>query len=242
VAEEVNAEGFDSFGIAPGSDFNGFGAGIVENTDGNGDGVALLFVFLKEEGHVALAGAVFGDFEPGVGVLEFVESGSGGGTLGEIGGIDFGGVEDFAADEGDGGGGQAAGAGLGDVGGESVEVFEGDDVLLFAAPALETGLAPAGKVLAFDGFAFEQTGEDFFYDGKFIEPGEDFGTFLSIKEALIELFAEFAGEAGDFADESGLRVVFMFWLRRVFVRRDIFENTFVIHPAILAREGKGHSS
>jgi hypothetical protein len=213
VAEEVNAESFDSFGIAPGSGFNGFGAGIVENTDGNGDGVALLFIFLEEEGQVALAGTVFGDFEPGIILFDFVEGGSGGSTFGEVGGIDFVGVDgfeqfkDFGANEGDGGGGQTASPSPGDVSGELVEVFDGADVLLIAAPALEAGFAPVGEVLAFYGLATEQGSEDFFDGGEFIEPGEDFGTFLSIKEALIELFAEFAGKAGDFADEGGLRVI-----------------------------------
>jgi hypothetical protein len=48
------------------------------------------------------------------------------------------------------------------------------------------------------------------------------------------LFAEVAGETGDFAGEGVVGVVVMVW-HRVFVRRDVGENNFVIHAGILPR-------
>lgn len=181
VAEDMNAHALDFFSVAPGSGFNGFGAGIVQNTDGNGDGVSLMFVALNTEGHFALAEPLFGDFEPGIVVLHFVESGSGGGTFGEVSGIDFGAVErfeqfeDFGADDGNGGGSEAsaASAGLGEVDGKLAEVFEGGDVLLVAEPAFVTGVAPVGEVLALNELAAELGGEDFFDGWEIIEPSED---------------------------------------------------------------------
>jgi hypothetical protein len=49
-------------------------------------------------------------------------------------------------------------------------------------------------------------------------------------------------EASDFTGVGVVGVVVVVWLRRGFVRRDVGENNFVIHPAILAQEEKSHSS
>jgi hypothetical protein len=41
--------------------------------------------------------------------------------------------------------------------------------------------------------------EDFLDLGEGVEPGEEFGGFLAIVEALVEFLADGGGEAGDFA-------------------------------------------
>jgi hypothetical protein len=73
-----------------------------------------------------------------------------------------------------------------------------------AEPAPEAAGAPVGEVLALDGFAAELGGEDFADNGKLVEPGKDLGIFVAIKEAIVELFAEFAGKTGDLAPEGVL--------------------------------------
>jgi hypothetical protein len=47
-------------------------------------------------------------------------------------------------------------------------------------------------------------GEGIFHGGKAVEPGEDEGGWLAIEEALVELFTDAVGEAGDFAASGGL--------------------------------------
>jgi hypothetical protein len=54
-----------------------------------------------------------------------------------------------------------------------------------------------------DRLAGELGGEDSFHRGKVVEPGEDGGGRLAIEEALVELVADVAGEAGDFAASGG---------------------------------------
>jgi hypothetical protein len=80
----------------------------------------------------------------------------------------------------------------------------------------------------------EVGGKDFFDGREFVEPGEDGGNGVSIEEALVELLADFIGQAGDFAGGGGAGVVVMFWLRRIFVRRYVLNDNFVIHAGSLA--------
>jgi hypothetical protein len=37
MAVEVNAEGLDFFGVAPGRGFDGFGTGVFEDAEGDGE-------------------------------------------------------------------------------------------------------------------------------------------------------------------------------------------------------------
>lgn len=203
----MDANGFDFFGVAPGGGFDGPGAGIAQDTEGNGGIVALLFVAFKAEGDFLLAQALVGDFEAVVVLLHFEEQGSGGGAFYDIIRVGLGGFsgvekfEDFAGGDGGSGGGEAARAGFGQAGGILTEVFGGSDAF-FAKPALIADLAPVGHVLFGDRLALEFGGEDGFDGGEFVEPGEDFGVALAVEEALVDLFAEFVGETGDFAGEG----------------------------------------
>ena len=242
MAKEMNAEGFNFFGVVPGRAFDGCGAGIAQDAQGDGDGVTLLFIFFEKEGHIALAKAVLGDFDAGVVLFFFTNDGNGGGAFGKVVRIGFGGIEnleeleDFCGSQGGGGRGEAIHAGLGDVGDELAKVFDGADILLLTKPTLIAIGPPVGEVLALNGFAVEVGGKDFPDRGEFVKPSEGFRIFFSIKDALVDLFAEFAGEPGDFAE---LRVVVVVvCLRRVFVRRDGLNDNFVVHPAILAQEEK----
>lgn len=90
-------------------------------------------------------------------------------------------------------------SGVGKAGGIIGEVADLDDVGLFFEPELIAGVPPVGEVLAVDGLAAELGDEDFFDGGEFVEPGEDLRTSLAVAEALVELFADVVGEAGDFA-------------------------------------------
>lgn len=238
MAKEMNAKAFNFFGVVPGRAFNGFGAGIAQDAQGDGDGVTLLLVFFEEEGHIALTKAVPGDLDAGLILLLFTNDGNGGGAFGKVVRIGFGGIESleeleyFCGSQGGGGRGEAIHASLGDVGDELVEILDGVDVLLLTKPALIPTGPPVGEVLALDGFAVEVGGEDFLNRGEFVKPGEGFRIFFSIKDALVDLFAKIAGKAGDFAE---LRmVVVVVWLRRVFVRGDGLNDNFVVHAGILA--------
>ena len=203
------AEQFDFLGITGGRGFDLFGAGIAEETEADGGFVALLFIALKDEGEVVLAEALLREGDAIVVVLAFAEGGSGGRQFEEfigIGVFNVNGVEefeDFAGGNAGGGRGEAGDAARGgDIGGVAGEFPDGDEVLLLAEPAVVAGAAPMGEVVAVDGGALELGGEDFFDGRKVVEPGEDIRTALAVMEALVELFADFDGEAGDLAIEG----------------------------------------
>jgi hypothetical protein len=213
VAVEVNAKGFDFFGVAPGRGFDGFGAGVFEDAEGDGDGVALLLIALEEELHIALPQAHIGNFDAGIVLLFFAEDANGGGAVGEFGGIGFGGVEvleefeDFTGGEGGGGGGEADNARLVDIVDEGAKVLIGAGVLFATEPALVAAVAPMGEVLALNGLAIELGGEDGFDGWKVVKPSQDIPLALAIEEALIELLAEVVREAGDFANEGAVGAI-----------------------------------
>ena len=118
-----------------------------------------------------------------------------------------GGSEDVAGGEGEASGehggeffgeDRGRGAGMERVGvfGELGEVEAG---LLEALPIQEAALFPAGEVGLGDGFGVEVGGEECLDFREGVEPvGEEFG-FVAVIEALVELVADGAGEAGDFA-------------------------------------------
>ncbi len=66
-------------------------------------------------------------------------------------------------------------------------------------PLLKAAEFPFGKVLLINGPATEKPGHDGMDFGQGIEPLEEPGIRLLIEEALVELFADGLGEAGDFA-------------------------------------------
>ena len=66
-------------------------------------------------------------------------------------------------------------------------------------PFLETALAPFAQVLLADGDAGEVGLHDLLDLGQGVEPGEQLGAWLGAIEAFIQLVADKAGEAGDFA-------------------------------------------
>ena len=103
------------------------------------------------------------------------EYSSGGQADGEFG---------FEGGELAGGGGEGAGGGKQFLDGEPVEVAAG---------------VPGGEVLGFDGGAVEMFVEDGLDFGEPIEPFNEVHAGFAVVEALVEFFAERAGEAGDFA-------------------------------------------
>ena len=186
-----------------------------------------------------------GDFDTGVVLLLFAKDRYRGGAFGEVAGISFGGVEsfeelkDFCRGEGDSGRGQPFDPGIGEVGDELTDIFDRADVLLLTEPALITGFTPVGEVLLVERLAIELGGEDFFDGGEFIQPGKDLPASFAIVQTEINFFTGIAGKTGEFAMESIFRMaVVMVCLCGVFARRDALNDNFVIHPAILAREGK----
>ncbi len=70
-------------------------------------------------------------------------------------------------------------------------------------PFLKAALTPDAEVLGGDGRAVEALADDLEDFGQVVEPGEDFGGFLAVVEADVELLADGAGEAGDFAAAVG---------------------------------------
>jgi hypothetical protein len=178
----MNTEALNFLGVAPGSGFNGFSTGIGEDTEGDGDGIALVFIALEAEGHFVLAEALMGDFDAVIILFALEENGGGGGefveiirggfsifmagqapqALEDLTGSDSGGAErNGAASSGDG------------MGGELGEFFGFDEALAGVEPLLVAGLAPVGKIMVVDGRAFELGGEDVPDAGKFVEPRED---------------------------------------------------------------------
>jgi len=73
---------------------------------------------------------------------------------------------------------------------------------LVAQPIEVAALAPFGKVLGADGPAGELVGDDFLDFGELVEPGDEGRAQFAVFKALVELFADGFGEAGDFAGAS----------------------------------------
>ena len=84
--------------------------------------------------------------------------------------------------------------------GEGLEPLE---ALLLQEPVLVAGTAPVGDVLMGDGVAPEEVGHDGFGFGQTVHPWEDGAAEFAVVEAVVELFAEGVGEAGDLAYSGG---------------------------------------
>ena len=82
---------------------------------------------------------------------------------------------------------------------------------LVAQPIEVAAFAPFGEVLRTDGQAGELFGDDFLDFGQLVEPCDERGSEFAVFEALVELFADGFGEAGDFAGAS---------FHRIFCHRD----------------------
>ena len=70
-------------------------------------------------------------------------------------------------------------------------------------PFMKSALTPGAEVLGGDGSAAEVLADDLADFGQVVEPGEDFGGFLAVVEADVELLADKAGEPGNFAAAVG---------------------------------------
>ena len=233
VAVGVDAEDFDFLSVSGGGGLNFLGVSIAEKAQTCGDSIALLFVTLEEDEHFALAEAFVGDFDAGVVLFGFGEGGCNRSIFDQTIGINLAGFgfvqefQDFVRSSGGSGRGEVTGVGFVDLGGVLATFPEGADTAAFAEPALKAALTPYGQVLFMDGDTIELSAENFFYDGQFVEPREDFGAALAVEEALIELFADVLREASDFAGEGVFGVVVgLAWLRRF--RRDV-NQIFVVH-------------
>lgn len=60
--------------------------------------------------------------------------------------------------------------------------------------------APGGEVLLVDGASIEVPGEDFFDGGQAVEPGQDDGTAMAIRQALVDFLADGVRKTGNFTD------------------------------------------
>jgi hypothetical protein len=159
-------------------------------------------------GHVGANGAVEAAAEGGDVHAEAVEEAE---FVFEFGG-------DFAVPAGDEGGV----AGAKDVAQGVGEVFLAGEVHLFAVgfdfldvhegfvgeflavlPFGKASQTPVAEVLFADGVALKLGGQDGFDLGEGVEPGEEGVGGLVVGEAAVELFAEGAGETGDFAGAGG---------------------------------------
>src|ERR1700677_1218649 len=117
-------------------------------------------------------------------------------------------LEDLAGSDGRGAEGDGTVSGSSEAGGKLGKFFGFGNALPGIDPALIAELAPVGEVIVIDGFATELGSEDFFDAGKVVEPGEDVGGGVVVEQAMVELFAEVFGEAGNFTDEgAGHRLV-----------------------------------
>jgi len=215
VAVDGEADEFDFRGMADGGVVGGFGPGIAEDTEGNGDDVALLLVADEDEAAFALAEAFMRDGEADGVLFAFEKISGGGGELDEFFrcGIFIGGLlekfENFSGGKGGGAASDIAAASLGEVIGFFRDFFYGANVVLVVEPALVTGHASSRKVLVADGHAVELGGEDFFDGLKFVEPGEDVRAAFAVVESGIDFLANLAGKAGDFACQSAGDVGFI---------------------------------
>lgn len=240
-AEHVEADGFDFFGHADGRGGDGFGLGVVEDAEGNGDTVAMLFVAPKAKVEFLLAQAFPGNLEAGDVLLAFEKPSRGIGAFGDIfrsgifTGIMVEELDQFSGSDDGGTAGNVLAGGHSHAGGVFPEVFHGAEFFLFNNPAAIAGPLPVGKVLVVDGRAGEPGGEEFFDGRKFIQPWEDFRTALAVEEAKIEFFANLVRTTGNLADGSA-RVTprfCAFWFFRAVL--NIF---FVIHGGIFSWEEK----
>ena len=84
VAVDGEADEFDLCGMADGGVIGSFGPGIAEDTEGNGDDVALLLVADEDEAALALAEAFMGDIEADGVLFAFEQIGGGGGEVDEF--------------------------------------------------------------------------------------------------------------------------------------------------------------
>lgn len=211
MAEHVDADAFEFFGIAPGGSFDGFGTSIAENPEGDSGVGALLFIALEAKGQIMLTEAVPSDFDALVVLLPFEEERIGGGQFEEffaravlifITGDDLKTFEDLAGGDGGGAEGDGAIASSGEIDCELGEFFGFGNGLAGIEPALVAAFAPVVEILVIDGFAFELGGEDFFDAGKGVEPGENIGSRMIIEEATVELLTDVFGETGNFTNKD----------------------------------------
>jgi hypothetical protein len=75
---------------------------------------------------------------------------------------------------------------------------------LLEEPISVAALPPLGEVLGAYGFTGENGGHDGLNLGKGVEPGGQVFGLLAVVEAAVQLVADAAGEAGDFAGASGV--------------------------------------
>jgi hypothetical protein len=75
---------------------------------------------------------------------------------------------------------------------------------LLEEPIAIAALLPLGEALGADGSAGENGGHDGLNLGKGVEPGDQVFGLLAVVEAAVQLVADAAGEAGDFAGASGV--------------------------------------
>jgi hypothetical protein len=75
---------------------------------------------------------------------------------------------------------------------------------LLEKPISVAALLPFGEVLGADVFASENGGHDGLNLGKGVEPGGEAFGLLAVVEAAVQLVADVAGEAGDFAGAGGV--------------------------------------
>ena len=145
-------------------------------------------------------GAVVGQAEAVEGGEEFAEELPAGLGI-------FGGVEEVSGGEGEVGGqelrdrvGEGGGAGGGsELGGGFGEAVEAGALVLRFLPIGEPALLPVGEVNLIDGLGVEERGQDGLDFGEGVEPGGELFGFVAVVEALVELVADVAGKAGDFA-------------------------------------------
>ena len=119
------------------------------------------------------------------------------------------------------------GVGFGGLFGEAIEPFES---LLVPKPILIAAAAPFGEVLVGNGFAGEKVGEDGLGFREMVQPFENGASEFAVVKALIKLFTDFGGEAGDFADSSFHGVIFLsadFADERRFEERPTGQDGFV---------------
>jgi len=210
VAEDVTSEEFDFGGVIEGAGLDEAGAFVLEETEANGDDVALVLVAHEENLGLFLADFPFGELEADVVLVGLDEGGDGGGNFEGVArgafvwGNGFEKFQDLAGGDGGSATGKTPAGGVHEVGGVFAEFGEAGNGLLFFLPAAKTGDAPVGEVLFDDGSAGELGSENFLDAGKGVEPGKDFGGGLAVFEAAVEFFADEFGETGDFADRGVL--------------------------------------
>jgi hypothetical protein len=208
------ANQFDFDPVVAGCSFNGLGALIGQQVQGDGSGMALMLVAHEQELLVSLTDSLFLKGETDVGLFGFEQRIESGGDFSEV--FDGGGFmrlemfQETAGSEGGGATGEVVMAGVRKLGGELGGFFEAGEFLALFEPVLVTGGAPVVEVLGFDGFAVEVGGEDFFDVGQGVKPGQNLRGGLAIEKAMVKLVAEIIGQAGDLADGGTAMGIFEF--------------------------------